>query len=320
MSEEKSTDLVAGIERSKIKELDQVAKTYSLNLLSEDDPFSQALTMAEGIQRLQELLTPDVMEKIMLLQGKALGFKTDKDYPVAAVRDCFIEARLRGLNPINNEWNIIAGNVYTTQNGYERLVRDWPGLTDLDLRCTLPKLDVKGAEIKFSATWKLDGTSDSLEGIIPVKVNAGSGADAALGKGRRKSLKAIYDKLNGSATSLLPPEGDVDDVHIINEAGGTSTSQQNTDPLAAGKHSMSNKDKIPDAEVVPPKVDQDTVGKIIDSFGGLGVEPELLEQYICCPLSELTEKDVEKFRELLRDINSGKVNCEDTFSRQKVSS
>lgn len=320
MSEEKSADLVAGIERKTILEIDLVSKQYSLSLLNESDPFCQALTMAEGIKKLNELLTPDIMTRIQWLAGKSLGFKTDEDnYPLAVIKDCFIEATLRGLRPIGNEWNIISKNVYTAQAGYERLVREFEGLTDLDLRVKLDNITPKSAETSFTASWNLNGSPHSLEGSIPVRVNAGSGADAVLGKARRKSLKAIYDKLTGS-THTLPPEGDVDDVHIINETGGTSSTQSKTDPLAAGKRSLSNKDNISDAEVVPPKVDQDTVGKIMDSFGGLGIEPELLEQYICCPLSELTEKDVEKFRELLRDINSGKVNCEEVFSRQKASS
>jgi hypothetical protein len=74
--------------------------------------FTMASRMAAGIRALRAALTPEIMQDIMALQGSSLGFRTDKDkeggYPVEVVKECMIEAVLKGARVINNETNIIA--------------------------------------------------------------------------------------------------------------------------------------------------------------------------------------------------------------------
>jgi hypothetical protein len=197
-----------------IAAIDAVIKECALQHLDGKEEMQKAFVMAHGIRQLRELITDDAMKDVMQLQGTALGFRTDKDsgqgYPVQLVKDCLIEASLRGLRPIGNEWNIISGRVYVTKEGFARLVREYPGMTDLELLPQVPRMKDGGALVTYRAKFKVDGVPAEIEREIPVRVNTGMGADAILGKATRKMLCAIYERLTGSEYSL--PEGDVTDV------------------------------------------------------------------------------------------------------------
>jgi hypothetical protein len=174
--------------------------------------FEAMFRMAAGVRELKALITDEAMKDVMQLQNTALGFRTDRPqgYEIGIVKDVIIEACLRGLRPIGNEFNIISGRLYTTKEGYARLVREYPGLTDLKLTPGIPAMKTGGALVPFKAVWKLDGKPDSLDREFAVRVNSGMGADAILGKATRKMLCAIYGHLTGSEHAL--PEGEVDDL------------------------------------------------------------------------------------------------------------
>lgn len=190
--------------------------------------FLQAIKMAQGIRALREALTDEFVQlAIMPLQGSSLGFLTDKDkdggYAIGVVKDVVIEAMLRGFRVVGNEFNIIGNRFYGTKAGFERHVQEYPGLTDLALQPGVPSLsqDKSGALVPYHASWKLDGVPMTLvcqytkdgENVtdqrIPVRVNAGMGADAILGKATRKMLFRIYQRLNGSTYGA--GEGDIGD-------------------------------------------------------------------------------------------------------------
>lgn len=191
--------------------------------------FMQAIRMAQGIAALRGALTDSfVQTTLMPLQGTALGFLTDKDkdggYGVNVVRDCAIEAMLRGFNVVGNEFNIIAGRFYGTKAGFERQVASFPGLRNLVLQPGVPELKGgdRGAVVPYTATWIFQGQDMRLdcqlskEGIdqrIPVKVNAGMGADAVIGKATRKILHRIYQRINGSSYGLV--DGEVGDEPLL---------------------------------------------------------------------------------------------------------
>ncbi len=204
----------------KIAAMEHVISQCSLQHQDGGSQFKEMFTMAAGMRELRNLITADAMEDVMQLQNTALGFRTDKSkdskppqpegYPVDVVKDCIIEASLRGLRPVGNEFNIISGRVYVTKEGFARLVREYPGLTDLRLQPQVPRMRDGGALVQFKATWNLDGQPQSLEREYPVRVNAGMGADAIIGKATRKMLAAIYGQLTGSEHALR--EGDVTDL------------------------------------------------------------------------------------------------------------
>jgi hypothetical protein len=208
--------LTTRLSQQSIAAMDAVIKECALTHLDGKQEMERAFVMARGIRDLRALITDEAMKDVMQLQGTSLGFRTDKDreggYKVDVVKDCLIEAALRGLRPVGNEWNIISGRVYVTKEGFARLVREFPGLGNLQMIPGVPRMKDGGALVTYKAKFTVDGVPVEIEREIPVKVNSGMGADAILGKATRKMLCAVYERLTGSEYSL--PEGDVSDVVI----------------------------------------------------------------------------------------------------------
>ena len=76
------------------------------------------------------------------------GFLTDRGHARAKDKTPYdddtlcnaaVEALLHGVNWDGNEFNIIAGRCYLTQNGYRRKVKETPGLADLRLSWGAPR-------------------------------------------------------------------------------------------------------------------------------------------------------------------------------------
>jgi hypothetical protein len=192
----------------------------------------QAVSLAKGMRALREVLTDQIMRAFMPLQGSPLGFVTDKDkdsgYDLATVRECLIQAFVMGLRPVNNEFNIIAGKCYAAKNGLVRQVREWPGLTNLQVTLSAPQMaGDKGASVAVHADWLLHGKPQSLmldtikndDGSIfdtrlVIRVNGGMGPDAILGKATRKAHKAIIEKLSNGTIQI--DDGDaIDTVGVV---------------------------------------------------------------------------------------------------------
>lgn len=201
----------------------------------------KCLATAEATQALRTLLTDEMMRSVMRLMNSPLGFRTDRDgktrnkngdvipvYTVAQVRDPLIVGMLKGFRPVGNEMNIIANNFYATKEGMERVIGEYPGLTDLRLTPGVPHMSGGGALVEYLASWKLQGKADSLACAAPTKeapgdtrlairVNAGMGIDAILGKAKAKMLKRIFELVTGSEQTLDeeaadPCEVDVDKI------------------------------------------------------------------------------------------------------------
>ncbi len=197
----------------KLARIDQIANECSLTMAPKS--FGSALTVARAMQELRQLLTGEIMQNVMALQGTELGFVTDRDkppkdrpqnwtpgYPEQVVRDVAIAAILRGFQMVNNEVNIIAGKFYAAKNGLMRVVRDLPGISELKVEeGRLQKFD-RGALVPMSASWKLRGVSDSIKVEIPVKTDDYSTADQILGKALRKLLARIHARCTGTKQLL----------------------------------------------------------------------------------------------------------------------
>jgi hypothetical protein len=204
---------IARVEPAVIARIDEIAGGV-LDVFKQRASFALELRMAEAVGDLLEALTPAVMEPVMQLQGTSLGFRTDRDkdggYPVETVRQCFVEAKLRGYRAVGNEWNIIGGNFFAAKNGVRRKLLDTPGFTDYKPSLEPPRLTTsgEGAVVKARASWKIDGIGDSLEAEIPIRVNRGQGADAILGKAQRRLDVLVLARLEGTTT----PAADVDEI------------------------------------------------------------------------------------------------------------
>ena len=95
-----------------IARVESIATQCSLQAIAQKGHFARAFQMAAGIRMLKAAITKEMMADLMDLQGSPLGFRTDKDkdggYPEAVVKECAIEAALRGAYWVGNEFNIIA--------------------------------------------------------------------------------------------------------------------------------------------------------------------------------------------------------------------
>lgn len=204
-----------------LEQLDQFATDNNLVALTEGKgSFTAALAVADAIGQLKVMLTPEIMKPIMALQGTTLGFKTDMDkeggYKVDVVRDCFIEATLRGFQMVNNQTNIIGGRAYQTKEGFEAWALKQAKLGRLtdyrDAYSTPRQVSENEAVVKVSATWVWLGKADKMENVdISIRVNKGQGADAILGKAKRKLLARIYTRVTGTVIT----EGDANEATVI---------------------------------------------------------------------------------------------------------
>lgn len=236
--------LVPEADMQQILKLDQASKAANRQLIQAEldrNDMAKGLIMARAMKTLRDLLTPAIMSDVMELMNSPLGFRTDKDpsrpvkskdgkwetpkpYTQEVVRDVMIQALLRGLRPTNNEINIIAAGLYVTKEGYERLLREFPGLKNLCIEIGVPAM-LQGSSgdtafVPARASWDLDGRSDLLvcekgtdaDYRIPIRVNAAMGVDAIQGKAKSKLYRRIYERLTGTA---LASEAEGEDGDVI---------------------------------------------------------------------------------------------------------
>jgi len=206
--------------------MDALAEQGRLALAKATNPFEKSFLLSEAMNQLRSLLTPEIMKPMMALQGSALGFKTDQDsakgYSVEVVKDCIIEGALRGLYPVGNEINIIAGRCYAAKSGLARLVKTYPGLTDLVMTPGIPVNKEGGTLMPYSAAFKLDGKDHKMDRTFPIRVNSGMIVDAIMGKAKRKMYAAILEHVTGSEIS----EGEAGDDTLPGSVTGPTAAKR----------------------------------------------------------------------------------------------
>lgn len=213
----------------KIKRLDDIASKALAIQIEEGQGFEAAFQMADAMNDLMEAIGPEEVDRFMKLQNTSLGFKTDQDpskphwktgqipipYTADVVKRCVVEAVLRGVRPIGNQFNIIAGNAYITKEGYIHLLKTLKEFTHFEPTYGTPQIagDGKEAIVRCAAKWLYKGQEQST-GLdekqpckITVKINSMMGSDGAIGKAQRKFLKRVYEQVTGCQT----PDGEVGD-------------------------------------------------------------------------------------------------------------
>lgn len=232
------------VDHAAVQTIDEIVDECGLIRSAQEQGVMAGIRMASGIGKLRSMLNEEMMNEVMALQGSSLGFVTDKDrdrnkdgsfgYPVEIVKDCFIEALLRGARPIGNEFNIIASRCYLTKNYFQRTLANFPGLTDLVIEFGVPA-DARGNSlVPVKAVWKFNGKPMSIncdivsddegrviaDNRIPVRVNNGMIVDAVLGKADRKIRARIMERLTNTTFSD-GDAADVIDVVMAEPAGGS---------------------------------------------------------------------------------------------------
>jgi hypothetical protein len=225
--------------------IEKVVKACDIVKLGQLAALEQAITIARGMNALKRVFTEAlVVEVFMPLQGTTLGFVTDRDskggYEAIDVRNCWIQGTLWGLQPINNELNIIADRPYAAKNGLERKVRE--ATRGLIIRPGVPVAtsDGKTALLPMRATWTFEGKIYNLVKDVTtidgapfderyaIRVNAGMGPDAVIGKAHRKVYRDILQMITNGAASLADGE-------VMDAVGEVTESKPVAPPERDGK-------------------------------------------------------------------------------------
>ena len=209
LNEESNT--ICGLTDEKIEQIEKISQRFQLQNINSQGALRKALLLAQGVKALEEIITDEVMAPIMYLQGKKLGFKTDRDgfdrngkklepYKTSEVKPIFIESQLRGLMPAGNQFNILVHSLYITKEGYTYLIQKLPGVTDYKQELKAPttpqKMDYVIIECK--AKWKINGVEDSLTAEIPVHRHSTDKVDNWLGKAERKLKYRVHCQITQS--------------------------------------------------------------------------------------------------------------------------
>lgn len=253
---------------------------------------TEAFVTARTMQAIREAITPEMMKDVMSLQGKRLGFRTDRDekggYSADVVRDCCIEGLMRGIRWVGNEMNIIAGNFYATREAFTRLLREFPGLSDLDINYSVPQVNGNRAIVQWQATWKLNVQPMEMSREIAIRVNAGMIDDAIIGKCERKAKRAIYERLTGSVLS----DGEVGD--------GIQT--LDAVPNATSKGPVKGSDLFASAKAEPPR--EGAAGWFADRLKAASSREEVAGIASQIKDAHLTHEEREQLRTLYAERNA----------------
>lgn len=176
--------------------------------------FRRIFMTSSIVYHLNQLLTPKMMESVMWLQNNPLGFMTDQKgagYSVDIVRMCLIDAAFEGVSPVGNEFNILSGRCYITKNGMKKKLSHVNGLR-FHATPGLPKLvGEKGAVAAVHLDWTYAGEHQEQNLEFAIRVNAGMGADAIVGKAKRKAYAWLYEEVTGNQVA----DGDVMDAEPL---------------------------------------------------------------------------------------------------------
>lgn len=213
--------------QARIDKLDKIGRDYRDKMSSDGlGMLSKAIVTGQGIQLMMHALDDTVMELFMPLMNTPLGFMTDRGpqarddknkapYSRQEVRVVLCHALLNGVFPFGNEFNIIASRLYVTKEGYERKVREIPGLTDLRFSPGTPEqLTPHAHRMRARVTWNLDGVEQFLPDekgqkapcVFIIPSNSYLGPDGIAGKCKRKALKRVYEQINGSTSTAHDTE------------------------------------------------------------------------------------------------------------------
>lgn len=157
------------------------------------------------VKQLRELLSDDIMKEVyMPLMNTKIGFLTDKPtknnptakYNINEVRDCIIDAFSIGLVPTFNQFNIIAGRMYPTKEGYTALLKQIKCRYIISVGIetnTKPNF----AELPVKISYDCKGDKNSYNIIAVVKKDNYSSYDQLKGKAERRAKKNLFEYITG---------------------------------------------------------------------------------------------------------------------------
>lgn len=178
--------------------LDAIVVNSLTAIRSAVTPFSKALAVGRAYIDVKGALMPQ-MKFVTALSGQANGFKVDKkDYPEDVIKTCAIDALIAGVQLTGNQFNIIAGNMYITQNGWRQKLIDLQDFSFRDVaRFDPPRTDSGTTVVKCRQAYFYQGAEFTFEYDAMIRSSSGATIDNIVGKAKAKLWHALYDKLTG---------------------------------------------------------------------------------------------------------------------------
>lgn len=222
-----STALAHTIKPEMLAELDKIAaEEFKMVQTDTAKKFTSAMMVAAQVTKIKAALTDDVMKHLILplKDCGSLGFQTDEgqrqqSYTVEQIRTCATEAILRGAMPIGGEFMIFQGKTFFQKPFYERKVRSHPGISNIELICSTPRMMQGGALVEVTARFNIDGKPVTLErtgqNAIAVKLQGSGGADMAIGKAEKRMYRFMMSYLEGYAPPAEPDDEDGSTLRVV---------------------------------------------------------------------------------------------------------
>jgi hypothetical protein len=195
----------------KTTELDRVVNDSIRSIREARDNggmFGEALAVGRAYLDIKSALL-DQMKFVVALAGQANGFKVDKkDYTEEQIKTCAIDALVAGVKLVGNQFNIIGGNMYITQNGWREKLLRLDGFSFADVPRFSPPRQENGTTV-VSCTQEYVYGSDEVKTFkyeAMIRTNSGATIDNIIGKAKAKVWHALHDKL----ANEFSPYGDDD--------------------------------------------------------------------------------------------------------------
>lgn len=200
-----------------IAKLDELYETSGVLALAQLPTMQRAVASAQALKLFQTHVDV-ILEDILPLAGKGIGFQIDKQYSKEAIRDGITEALMLGLEPTGRQFAIISGRMYIQKEGLRHIFRRFPGLSDVDVQVN-QDIELKqfkrndkpwvSGHFPVEITYLLNGKAQTFDTTCYAFAFANDTAmDAMRGKAERKGMMKLFEHLTGSAISLV----DTDDV------------------------------------------------------------------------------------------------------------
>ena len=231
---------------------DKIESILSLtrDITIQSNPIARALMQANAMEKITELLTPELMRPVEKLFGSAMGIKVDSpSYTPELKKRIFMEAVLGGWGITGNQINVIGGNMYVTKNGYLPRLRSFPGLKfNFPFKHSLPVQDKTNLTwtVETEMIWEINGVKHREIIVNPTKKQEGQSADALWGKADTKCCRWLWNKVTGEDT--------MDDSAIDIESEDVTNSEKEV-----------KKEKIVKSEEIPIMVSSE-LQSLFDSY------------------------------------------------------
>lgn len=219
--------------------------TISTDVTSWKNNAVAMFSCASAIGQLRKALTDEVMNEIVLpLVDTKAGFLTDRrptaknphpqPYSLQVLRNCVIDAILKGLALHGNQINIISGQVYITKEGYAALLKKLGVKYIIDAGAPM----VNGDTVTFSVSVnaKYQNETISYKTSFMSKVTQYASFDLLAGKATARAIKSLYTYVSGidagevADVTSEPTQAIVVDADVVQEP--EPQPEQKQDPAA----------------------------------------------------------------------------------------